>query len=92
VALVLPGAVPELSDPALGGAVRGAAVHESVHHQDADHGVGVPVHRLETLPTLDVPGSNRGVGPSSEENASGAVRGHGGDGARVPSELLQHPT
>ena len=46
VALVLPRAVAELSDPALGRPVRGPAVHEPVYHQDADHRVRVPVHRL----------------------------------------------
>ena len=46
VALVLPRAVAELSDPALGRPVRGPAVHEPVYHQDADHSVRVPVHRL----------------------------------------------
>ena len=46
VALVLPRAVAELSDPALGRPVRGPAVHQPVYHQDADHRVRVPVHRL----------------------------------------------
>ena len=46
VALVLPGAVPKLGHPALGRAVCRAAVHQTVHHQDADHRICVPVHRL----------------------------------------------
>ena len=46
VALVLPGAVPKLGHPALGRPVCRAAVHQPVHHQDADHRICVPVHRL----------------------------------------------
>ena len=47
VTLVLARAVPELRDPALGRAVRAAGVHQPVDHQQRDHRVGVPVHRLE---------------------------------------------
>ena len=47
VALVLPRTVTELGDPALGAAVSRAGVHQTVHHQDTDHGVCVPVHRLD---------------------------------------------
>ena len=50
--LVLPRAVPELGDPALGRAVRAAGVHQPVDHQQRDHGVGVPVHRLEETTTI----------------------------------------
>ena len=46
MALVLARAVSELSDPALGRAVRAAGVHQPVDHQQRDHGVGVAVHRL----------------------------------------------
>ena len=46
VALVLPSAVPKLSHPALGRPVGRAAVHQPVDHQDTDHSICVPVHRL----------------------------------------------
>ena len=51
MALVLASAVPELRDPALGRAVSASRVHEPVDHQQRDHGVGVPVHRLEETTT-----------------------------------------
>ena len=46
VALVLPSAVPKLGDPTLGRTVCRAAVHQTIHHQDADHRICVAVHRL----------------------------------------------
>ena len=49
VALVLPGAVPKLSHPALGRPVCRPAVHQTVHHQDADHRIRVAVHRLARI-------------------------------------------
>ena len=49
VALVLPGAVPKLSHPALGRPVCRPAVHQTVHHQDADHRIRVPVHCLARI-------------------------------------------
>ena len=51
MALVLASAVPELRDPALGRAVSAARVHEPIDHQQRDHRVGVPVHRLEETTT-----------------------------------------
>lgn len=50
VALVDARAVPELRDPALGRSVRRPRVHQPVHQQQADHGVGVPVHHLGGQP------------------------------------------
>ena len=46
VSLVDPGVVPELGDPALGRPVGGPGVHETVYNDQADDGVGVPVHYL----------------------------------------------
>ena len=63
VALVLPRAVPELGDPALGAAVRRAGVHQTVHHQDTDHGVCVPVHRLD--------GGDGGGGDEDDDDFTG---------------------
>ena len=52
VALVLPSAVPKLSHPALGRPVGRAAVHQPVDHQDTDHSICVPVHRLARVDAL----------------------------------------
>ena len=46
MALVLARAVSELSDPALGRAVRAAGVHQPVDHQQGYDGVGVALHAL----------------------------------------------
>ena len=47
VSPVVPGAVSEFCDPALGHAVCRARVHEPVGHQHADDWVAVTVHRLQ---------------------------------------------
>lgn len=88
VALVLPRAVAELCDPALGAAVGRARVHEPVDHLQADHRVRVPVHRLETEAAVDVPGLDGCVGAGGEEDLAGGVCGHGGDGTGVATELF----
>ena len=46
MSLVDPGVVPELGDPALGRPIGGPGVHETVYNDQADDGVGVPVHYL----------------------------------------------
>lgn len=46
VPLVVPGAVPELGDPALGHAVGSPGVHQAVGHHQADDGAVVALHRL----------------------------------------------
>ena len=46
MAFVDPGVVAELCDPTLGTTISTASVHQSVDHQQGDHGVGVAIHSL----------------------------------------------
>ena len=88
VALVLPGAVPKLSHPALGRPVCRPAVHQTVHHQDADHRIRVPVHCLARIiyaPQLVTRGDKRDFRSSDTQKKSfGKMRAKAGSEKAVP--------
>ena len=49
MALILSCTVAKLSHPAFRAPICRATVHKTVHHQDANDGVGVTVHGLEEV-------------------------------------------